>query len=185
MRRLRSQMPPEGKNALDRRMTRCLLESPVYQTCGQLLCFVSLPQEPDTTEILRHALHDRKCVGVPRCIGDHRMVFHKLDPTLTLEKQLKPGTYGVREPQSHLQVLIPEKDTYTLCLVPGLAFDRCGGRLGYGGGYYDRFLATYPWLLKIGYTPSQFILEHIPTEPTDQMLDGIAAEFPLEVWNGK
>ena len=91
---------------------------------------------------------------------------------------------GVAEPQETLPVITPQPEQVPLCLVPGLAFDRKGGRLGYGAGYYDRFLAAYPFLLKIGCALTPFLTDCVPTEPTDQRLDGIATESSLEVWNG-
>ena len=89
-----------------------------------------------------------------------------------------------KAPQKTLPVITPQPEQAPLCLVPGLAFDRKGGRLGYGAGYYDRFLAAYPFLLKIGCALTPFLTDCVPTEPTDQRLDGIATESSLEVWNG-
>ena len=97
---------------------------------------------------------------------------------------LLSGSFGVAEPQETLPVITPQPEQVPLCLVPGLAFDRKGGRLGYGAGYYDRFLAAYPFLLKIGCALTPFLTDCVPTEPTDQRLDGIATESSLEVWNG-
>ncbi|MGN1404319.1 MAG: 5-formyltetrahydrofolate cyclo-ligase [Ruminococcus sp.] len=184
MREKRRNLPPAEKQMLDQQMTRQFLSSAFYGTCEQLFCFVSLPQEPDTTTILRQALADGKCVAVPRCLPDKTMQFHRLYPDKDLTAQLKTGTYGVLEPPETLPVVTPDETAHPLCLVPGLAFDRMGGRLGYGAGYYDRFLGMYPFLLKIGYAASIFVTEEVPMEPTDQRLDGIATEYPLEVWNG-
>lgn len=172
------------KQALDQQMTQQFLSSTLYSACEQLFCFVSLPQEPNTMAILRQALADGKCVAVPRCLPDKTMQFHRLYPDKDITVQLSPGTYGVFEPLEDLPVVTPDEAAHPLCLVPGLAFDRMGGRLGYGAGYYDRFLEKYPFLLKIGYAASIFITDEVPMEPTDQRLDGIATEYPLEVWNG-
>lgn len=95
-----------------------------------------------------------------------------------------PASSGVAEPLETLPVILPDAGQAPLCLVPGLAFDQNGGRLGYGAGYYDRFLRAYPFLRKIGYALSPFVTDCVPTEPTDQRLDGIATEISLEVWNG-
>ncbi len=134
--------------------------------------------------ILEHALQHQKCVAVPRCLPDHTMQFFALRPEIKLAKQLEVGTYGVLEPLKNLAVVLPESSQQSLCLVPGLAFDRHGGRLGYGAGYYDRFFTSYPHIKKIGYAASQFLVADVPMEPTDQRLDGLATEYPLEVWNG-
>lgn len=184
MRQKRRELPPPEKQALDQQMAQQFLSSALYSTCEQLFCFVSLPQEPDTTAILGQALADGKCVAVPRCLPDKTMQFHRLCPDKDMTAQLKAGTYGVLEPPEDLPVVTPDETAHPLCLVPGLAFDRMGGRLGYGAGYYDRFLGRYPFLLKIGYAASIFVTDEVPMEPTDQRLDGIATEYPLEVWNG-
>lgn len=161
-------------------MLEGLLHSGVYQSCEQLFCFVSLPQEPQTRQLLCHALHAGKCVAVPRCLPEHTMEFCRLSPNQPLLQQLCPGTYGVWEPSEALPVIEPDAALRCLCLVPGLAFDRTGGRLGYGAGYYDRFLAAYPFLIKIGYAAARYIVAEVPTEPTDQRLDGIATEGGIE-----
>lgn len=184
MRQQRLALTPEEKADLDSQMCRQFLQSPLYQNCRQLFCFVSLPQEPQTMAILEHALQHGKCVAVPRCLPDHTMQFFALRPEKELAEQLETGTYGVLEPLKDLAVSLPESTGQPLCLVPGLAFDRHGGRLGYGAGYYDRFFARYPHITKIGYAASKFVVADVPMEPTDQRLDGLATEYPLEVWNG-
>lgn len=184
MRQKRQAMFPMEKKLLESRACKRFLESAEYRRCGQLFCFVSLPQEPDTLPILQQALKDGKTVAVPRCLPDRRMAFHLLSPERPMEEQLKSGTYGVPEPSPAMPEVIPGPGLFPLCLVPGLAFDHKGGRLGYGAGYYDRFLAAYPFVRKIGFALSPFVVLQVPVEPTDLRLDGLATEYPLEVWNG-
>lgn len=94
-------------------------------------------------------------------------------------QMLKQGTYGIWEPDPQ----IAEKADLTkldAVLVPGVAFDRAGGRMGYGGGYYDRFLASLdrkPFLLGVAY--SMQVVEHVPVEPHDILLDAIVTEDGL------
>lgn len=184
MRQKRQAMFPMEKKLLESRACKRFLESAEYRRCGQLFCFVSLPQEPDTLPILQQALKDGKTVAVPRCLPKRRMAFHLLSPERPMEEQLKSGTYGVPEPSPAMPEVIPGPGLFPLCLVPGLAFDHEGGRLGYGAGYYDRFLAAYPFVRKIGFALSPFVMLQVPAEPTDLRLDGLATEYPLEVWNG-
>ena len=155
MRSRRKAMPQAEKASREQRLCRRFLESSLYADCRQLFCFVALPQ-----------------------------AFHRLSPEQPLESQLVSGSFGVAEPLETLPVILPDAGQAPLCLVPGLAFDQNGGRLGYGAGYYDRFLRAYPFLRKIGYALSSFVTDCVPTEPTDQRLDGIATEISLEVWNG-
>ena len=184
MRSRRKAMPQAEKASREQRLCRRFLESSLYADCRQLFCFVALPQEPETRELLRRALADGKTVAVPRCLPERRMAFHRLSPEQPLESQLVSGSFGVAEPLETLPVILPDAGQAPLCLVPGLAFDQNGGRLGYGAGYYDRFLRAYPFLRKIGYALSSFVTDCVPTEPTDQRLDGIATEISLEVWKG-
>lgn len=184
MRSRRKAMPQAEKVSREQRLCRRFLESSLYADCRQLFCFVALPQEPETRELLRRALADGKTVAVPRCLPERRMAFHRLSPEQPLESQLVSGSFGVAEPLETLPVILPDAGQAPLCLVPGLAFDQNGGRLGYGAGYYDRFLRAYPFLRKIGYALSPFVTDCVPTEPTDQRLDGIATEISLEVLNG-
>ena len=71
------------------------------------------------------------------------------------------------EPDAACPTLEPLPETGCVCLVPGLAFDRAGYRLGYGGGYYDRFLQQHPQLIRVGYCPSMHVAETLPREETD------------------
>lgn len=185
MRRKRQAMSPAEKQALDQKMLEALTASRIFLECEQLLCFLSLPEEPETDGILRQALALGKETAIPRCLPGRKLAFFALSPEKSLAEQTAKGAYGVREPLEHLPQTVPHPQKKTLCLVPGLAFDRQGGRLGYGAGYYDRFLAAYPQMLKIGYGASVFLVNQVPMEQTDQRLDGIATEYPLEVWNGE
>jgi 5-formyltetrahydrofolate cyclo-ligase len=184
MRQKRKAFSPKKKAALDEAMFRRIVESPYYKNCVQLFCFVSLEQEPDTRRLLEFSLQCGKEVAVPRCLPQRQMAFHQLSPAKDWKSQLTPGAFGVLEPLSTLPLLLPDRTKPGICLVPGLAFDKTGGRLGYGAGYYDRFLKQYPRLLRLGYGATNYIVEKVPMEDTDQPLDGLASEICLEVWNG-
>lgn len=118
--------------------------------------------------------------ALPRVAGD-RLVFGILENAETL----RPGVFGIMEPRPEEEPVLLE-DFYMIC-VPGLAFDRSGGRLGYGKGYYDQFLrcppgGKRPILIGVGYDFQLF--DRLPQEPHDQKLDYIvtpsgvvAAEF--------
>lgn len=107
--------------------------------------------------------------ALPRVAGD-RLVFGILENT----KNLRPGVFGIMEPLPEADP-VPLEDLYMIC-VPGLAFDRSGGRLGYGKGYYDQFLRSpaggkQPILVGVGYDFQLF--ERLPQEPHDRKLDYI------------
>lgn len=133
----RRDMDPAEKRDKDARILKFMLQMLAYRRAGTLLCFVSLPSEVDTHNLIRAALDERKTVAVPYCVeGSRDMRFYVIN---SLE-ELVPRTFGVLEPvPERCKLLTDFKDSF--CVVPGLAFDFRGYRLGYGGGYYDRFLS--------------------------------------------
>lgn len=185
MRQKRAALSEEEKVELDKKMQGCFLDSKVYQDSQVLFCFVALKGEPETEDIITQGLKDGKLVAVPKCLEEYQMKFYQLTDAEHWQEQLESGTYGVMEPKENLEILIPDEKKNCVCLVPGLAFDRKGGRLGYGAGYYDRWLRKYPFIQKIGFGATRYQLEQVPTEETDFALDGLADEYTVEVWNGQ
>jgi 5-formyltetrahydrofolate cyclo-ligase len=93
-------------------------------------------------------------------------------------RQLQPGCYGILEPTSAQVVIEPAR--LDLALVPGSVFDRCGARLGYGGGFYDRFLSQdAPQALRIGLSFEIQLVDQVPTEVHDQFMDILVTEEQL------
>ena len=86
--------PQAEKASREQRLCRRFLESSLYADCRQLFCFVALPQEPETRELLRRALADGKTVAVPRCLPERRMAFHRLSPEKPLEVRRETGGYA-------------------------------------------------------------------------------------------
>lgn len=137
----------------------------VYREAPVVLLYHALPGELDLSSLAARAWGDGKTVAYPRCTGEGKMIFFSIKDA----GELVPGKYGIREPEEGLAPLshIPAD---SLCLVPGLVFDRSGHRLGYGGGYYDRFLATHP-CVTLGGCLTELYVDHVPTEPTDIPVD--------------
>ncbi len=138
-RRFREQMDSDTKRRLDSTIQSRLLALFEYADCDTLFTYVSKPIEVDTLALINAAHSNRKKVAVPRCIPEtHDMEFYYINSMEDLEK----GTFGVLEP-------VPEKceraprESKGICIVPGLSFDAQGYRLGYGKGFYDRFLADF------------------------------------------
>jgi len=101
---------------------------------------------------------------IPR-IEERRLVLHPYDPACLVRHRL-----GMLEPAKNLPVVDPRK--LDLVLVPGVAFDHRGGRLGFGGGFYDRFLPTTP-ALRVGVTYDRCLSEDLPCSDYDQRMDWI------------
>ncbi len=170
MRQRRREIYQKNGREINQKITAQLLAHPVYQRAEKLFIYLSVKDEADTYPIIEDALSKGKQVYVPVCLpATHTMQCVRLKSLAALV----PGKYQIPEPASPHQ--IAEKNCIGLCIVPGLAFDRKGHRLGYGGGYYDRFLD--------GYTGSSFGLcyagcmqEQLPRQSTDKRVDGIFTE---------
>ncbi len=138
-RSLRQAMPPEIKDQRDEAIADQVRRLWQYENNDVLLIYVSTAIEVDTFRIIRRALADGKRVAVPRCVPDTRnMEFYYIQST----DELEPGMFGVLEPK-----VCPEKmhrpNDRGLCIVPAFSYDWNGYRLGYGKGYYDRFLSRF------------------------------------------
>ena len=139
IRRQREEMPPKQKALLDKLVLKNILKLRQYKANDTILTYVSTKIEVDTFGLIRQALKDGKRVAVPRCIDNSReMDFYYI----TSLNQLEPRTFGVLEPIKE-QCEILKDYSKGLCIIPGLVFDFDGYRLGYGKGYYDRFLSRF------------------------------------------
>ena len=137
MRRRRAEMTAAEKEAAGRMILHHVLLLEEYRKCGLLFCYVSAKGEPDTYALIADALSSRKMVAVPFCRQGGIMDFYSIRSFDDLE----PGFYGIPQPDTVKCRKIETREGF--CIVPGLCFDRTGGRLGYGKGYYDRFLSGF------------------------------------------
>lgn len=160
----------EEKNAA---LFRAVSESPQWRDAQSLLCYVSVGAEADTRALLSLALEQGKALFCPLCLPDKNMVFCRVENV----DELLPGMMEIPEPSADGARYREENGT-ALCLTPGLAFDRRGFRLGYGGGYYDRFLAAAgPKLTAFGLAfGEQISSEFLPHDEHDIPLAGIFTE---------
>lgn len=128
-------------------------------------CYVSFHREAGTWRFMETLLKKGKCVAVPKVIGKN-LEFYAISGKEDLEK----GVMGIMEPKpSCLRVHDPGAPV----IVPGIAFDKLGNRLGYGGGYYDRFFEQEPSHPRIAIAYGFQIFDHVPTEPHDKPMDRI------------
>ncbi|WP_368234244.1 5-formyltetrahydrofolate cyclo-ligase [Anaerotruncus rubiinfantis] len=136
----RREMPSEQKKLADGRILGRVTGLREYAECHTLLTYVSLPIEVDTIALILRALAEGKRVAVPRCVeGTREMEFYLIDSL----SQLSPQAFGVLEPVREKCERLTDFSG-SVCIVPALAYDLSGYRLGYGAGYYDRFLSQYP-----------------------------------------
>ena len=154
-----------NKQQEDRQMVRLLMASPLVANARLVFAFVPLASEVDITPLL-----DALSIALPRCGEDGSMEFHAMEKNW--RGQGKKQELGVWEPTGGPLVY---PDEGSLMLVPGVAFDRQGFRLGRGGGYYDRYLARFPHLATIGVCHSWQLVERVPREAHDMPVGHLVA----------
>lgn len=144
-----------------------------YIEAGTIFVYVSFKKEVFTQGIIEDALSKGKRVCVPKVISKEKGM--KAISISCLE-DLKPGAMGILEPDFEEAKVVSEKDI-DLVLVPGTAFDSIGGRLGYGGGFYDKFLKLLREdCHKIGLGYRIQLVEEIPMDKQDVFIDKIITE---------
>ena len=135
----------------------------------------SKENEVDTRALIRTCLAQGERVAVPVVMPSAKPMGHALIDGLD---QLVAGPWGLAQPDPATARWLPAKARIDLVVVPGLAFDRRGHRLGRGGGYYDRFLAQVQ-TVKIGLCYDALVLDRIPGEPHDVPVDMVVAETSI------
>ena len=135
----RETLSEQGRCVLDDCITQKLLATPEYSEAATVLTYVSVSSEVSTRTFIENALRDGKTVAVPRCMPGHRLEF----VAITSLDQLEPAPFNLLEPAKDLSALTDSQMNNAICIVPALLVDTKGYRLGYGAGFYDRFLSTY------------------------------------------
>ena len=149
------------------RLCENLISLPLFQSAKTILGYFSLHQEPDLS-----ALFQSPAVwGFPRCVGQN-LAWHRW----SVGDSLQTGPYGIAEPEADSPQLLPSE--IDLILVPAVACDRRGYRLGYGGGYYDRLFAIPLWANSptIGIIFEFAYLLDLPVEPWDMTVSLVCTE---------
>ena len=133
---LRDGIPAEERMSRSEKIVKNLTDHPCYREAQALLTYVSFRSEVDTISLIEQAFSDGKAVFAPRVAG-REMDFFRIKGL----GDLAEGYHGILEPQSHItEVYEPFAGKAIMCM-PGAAFDRAHHRIGYGGGYYDRYLS--------------------------------------------
>lgn len=154
-------------------ITGRLLATKEYQASRDVLVYVSTGSEADTAGIIRKAWQDSKNVYVPKVYGKE-MQFIKI----TSFDELAVGYYGIMEPMKDEPVWEKGSEA-SLCVMPGIAFDRQFNRIGYGGGFYDRFLADNESCIKAAICYSGQLIASIDSEDTDIKPDIIVTDVEV------
>lgn len=156
-------MTPEKIEAASDNLAQQFYATAYYQNAAVIYGYLPYNQEVRTVPILEQALRDGKKVAVPKVYGDTMRFIYLDDLT-----RVAPSEMGIPEPVADAPVACDER---ALVLMPGLAFDKKGNRMGYGGGYYDKFLAEEPNHPTVALCYGFQMVEHIPTEDYDIPVD--------------
>lgn len=158
-------MTEEEIERRSRSLCQKFLESDAYRACRTLYGYLPYNQEVRTLPILAQALADGKQVAVPKVYGDDMKFISLTDLT-----QISRGYAGIPEPIADEPVA---EDETALVLMPGLAFDPQGHRIGYGGGFYDKFLSREPNHPTLALCYEFQMVEHLETEEFDIPVDAV------------
>lgn len=157
MQRARRALDPAEVALLSQRAAENLQALPEFVTAQLVLCYVSVRAELPTEPLLHALLDSGRALAVPRVDGPGLRACLLEDVS-----DLAEGAFGIPTSAG-----ADVSELVDLCITPGLAFTESGARLGYGGGYYDRFFASHPRVLRIGYCFEEQLVDELPTEPHD------------------
>lgn len=139
---IRNSILDNERKKWDSKILEFLINSDIYKNSTEIFIYVSYNSEVDTKNIIKKALEDNKRIYVPKVDLKHKTMdalnINSLD-------ELSVNNYGILEPKSVDKTKFPNK--LDLIIMPGVAFDRKGNRIGYGGGYYDKFISKITYIV--------------------------------------
>lgn len=177
---IRDRLPFTERVALSARIARSLLSLPLFSDKQVFFIYCHYQSEVATIALLDHCLVHGKTVGVPLCQPEQSSMWAV--GIADVEDDLVSGYLGIPEPRNGGRV-IPSA-SIEVALIPGVVFDHCGNRLGYGKGFYDRFLALEaPQAVRVGLAFSCQLADNIPALPHDVPMDMVVTEQEILTWD--
>lgn len=161
---VRNSISDAEKSEYDKRLTEKLLSMPEYKNAESVLLFANVGSEFDTNTLFCECIKQNKKVYFPKCVDGERMVFFRV----CSENDFSIGKYNIPEPQTLEKYTLNSKSD--LAVIPALAVGRDFSRLGYGKGYYDRFLNDFKGV-SVCPTYSLLLCDGVPTDKFDILLN--------------
>lgn len=160
-----------NKTQLDKKIFNKLLMLEEYKNAQTVLVYVSTTIEVDTISLIENALSQGKKVGVPKCRENSNEMDYYFINSLG---ELKLGRFNILEP---IESVTTKVNTFenSICIVPAMAFDQNKNRLGFGKGFFDRFLSNYTGK-SIGLCYDQCVTNNLPIEDFDKKVDKLVTE---------
>lgn len=146
------------------------LALPQVEAAKTIFAFWGIPgKEPDTSRLIGELIRRGKTVGLPRMLPEHRMEVRRYDP----DRPLVKASFGISEPGEDCPLI--RREDIDLALVPAVCYDRRGFRLGFGGGYYDRWLENFSGAT-VGLCREAVLRDRVPTGVHDAKVDILLTE---------
>ncbi len=172
MLRARLAVPEAEKAAADAAMAARLVSLASFRFAEVILFYSPIKGEPDLLPAAETALRTGKRIAFPRCDPETSVMVYKLIDSLSA---LTPGAYGIPEPPEEAEDYQPSPFKHDVCIVPAVCFDRQGYRIGYGKGYYDRFLSGFGGS-SVGFTMDRLLCDSLPKGKYDKAVNLIITE---------
>lgn len=174
----RSALPADSASRVSEAIQSAIAGLPVFGQAREVLLYMAMRNEVRTDRLLDALLRRGIRVLLPRCEPEARGAMHLA--CLTCREELRPGMYGIPEPDPALCAKA-EEFAPELAVIPGLAFDRRGRRLGYGGGYYDRLLALPALARTVLVAPAYSfqVMDTLPADPWDRPVHCLVTEHEI------
>lgn len=167
---MRRALSADKISLLTKGLTEQVLSLPAYQKARRILAYLALPGEANLDEVIRAALREGKEVYIPVCLPERAMEAGRLRDM----EHFVEGPYGLRDLPPGYETAAPE--TLDLVLVPAVACDAEGHRLGHGAGYYDRYLPRVPEERRLAVLWDFQIVPAVPSDSFDQRMSGFVTE---------
>jgi 5-formyltetrahydrofolate cyclo-ligase len=163
----RDAMPPDQRARESMKLCEAIITSTPYQRAKTVLAYASFGSEFDTSFLLERVLTDKKNLIMPRVDKEtHQLKLHRVQHL----DELVAGQWGIREPRVEAKIAMPNEIDFIL--VPGVAFDSAGFRIGYGKGFYDKLLfSVNPASTRLSAAFDCQIIDAVPNETHDQRVD--------------
>lgn len=166
----RDSMDKKDREESSRKIQNCVLTHPFFLQANIIYCYVDYRNEVETKSIITKAWELGKLVAVPKIEGEEMKFYYISDFS-----DLKEGYRGILEPANN----VPAEDTHALVIMPGVAFDRKRNRIGYGKGFYDKFLDKHPSYHTIALAFECQLLDEIDADELDYRPEVLITEEKL------
>lgn len=175
--KIRNNINIKNKEQKTEEITKKFINTTQFKNAEIIAIYKSFSSEVSTEEIIKYALKSGKKIALPR-VNKSKLDFYEIK---SIDEKLIKSNFGIEEPIENSKTFV-DKQKIDLVVVPGLAFDKEKNRLGYGGGFYDRFLAGIN-ALKIGICFDEQLLknETLPVKETDVKLDIIITDKEMVI----